>query len=383
MAEKWSLKRHWTQSPSFRASTKVGIIVAIVFFVLGIIVSNFYYQKSAEDNGKLIKSFAEKSVWEFTSFDKETMEVVANSSLTPEQTKTLFKNLERYASSDYDRAIAYFWGKDYNKSLESINLALNLEPENDNYLLYKGWILFLLKDYNSSIEYLTLDRLKVKNEYVLWYAKSVSFSILGNHQEAINNYKEYAKVCKTPEECNEINFLVAMEYYALEDYTSAKKWVEKFDISYLSGNQSIPIWKFYEQEGWIYTANKEYLKAKAMYEKAFNSLISNKEIAFTNINDYDTFSNLKMEICMSQRDANALFVVPGGLVKLCTMIDPNTNETIYLSQYDEERNAFVTTMVIDTNKEKEIKQVNISIDFSKPIGYIDEDGNIIKYTNQS
>jgi len=96
-----------------------------------------------------------------------------------------------------DRGDAFFKKKDFDKAVNSYTMAINIEPNNEKYYLYRGMAYYeqgdygrANKDFTSAINH-SVVKIVDDNTYALCYgSRGHSYYALGKYAEAVRDYEE-------------------------------------------------------------------------------------------------------------------------------------------------------------------------------------------------
>lgn len=358
--------RRWFQGIVW---TIVAIIIALLIAIYSACDLNTKYnsemaahnktQELLKQNTATLNHYIQGEFSKIYSMDEEKLSIVSNPNISAQQSRVLFDYHKDYAESDYGKAIFYFDNKSYNESIEAISRAIILDPDNVEYLIFKGYLFYLMGDYENALDFITLPRLKNSSQAIPWFIRADLLDKKGDYRGSLDVYQEYYNRCQLEIDCNyAIIGILSMDYLIGND-ADAEKWIKKLNMTYLNVEQKTPLWLILNQKAEIYFADKKYIESNKMFEEAINSLVYDKTL-ISPVENSALAIEISKRLCWVKLNLDNLTNIGYGTVKLCIITNPETGKTIYQSQYDEEKQAFVSTSSMNTS---DIKQYTIRATF--------------------
>ena len=136
----------------------------------------------------------------------------------------VIKDNPQYAFAYSVRGLVLYNAGDEAGSLESLDKALALKPDDEDYYYNKVYILYKLKRYSSCINICQLAEKKFPENQDFCYYAAESCSAIGRDKDAANEYKRILKLAPRDDE---VMGYLAEQYYYMEDYTKALEYVNK------------------------------------------------------------------------------------------------------------------------------------------------------------
>ena len=125
----------------------------------------------------------------------------------------------------YDLSLKSFESGEYEKSLEYINMAINIKPLNGNYIFHKVEILIEMADYKKALKELDLMESRYRNDPAIYSHKSFCYYSIGDYHNSI----KYADMAiKIDPEGDSPYFTKAISLKELQRFDEAQLLLEKY-----------------------------------------------------------------------------------------------------------------------------------------------------------
>ena len=218
--------------------------------------------------------------------------------------KEIIKNETKYAAVYSNLASAYSDLNEHNLALQAIEMALEIEPNNENYLVNKANKLVNLNENGKAIELynqiVDLHPTKPSN----YYNRAYFYAKIGEHEKALIDYKKTEDITNDQNLLKKLYFYRAKSYNAIEDYINEILDLNRviiIDSKYFNAykNRGLAYRKLKKYSSAIKDLNKTIELAPSLYSHLYLDIA----LIHSDINEYEKAEeNFKKAITENPND---------------------------------------------------------------------------------
>ena len=181
------------------------------------------------------------------------------------------KNDEEY----FELSLKSLESGDYEKSLQYINMAINMKPLNGNYLLHKIEVLIEMANYEEALRELDVLEGRYRNNPEIYSQKSFCYYSVGDYENSI----KYADMAiKIGTDGDEPYFIKAISLKRLQRFDEAKALFERYLKTNITDSEAhselAEIYLYEDQEMKALSEAKLAIKYDNENEDAYNTMLS-------------------------------------------------------------------------------------------------------------